>query len=212
MNHHECRHPCSGGITCPCTPDCPRPPYRPPCPPEQCRCGQCAGHGGGKGVLLPRVIASGREWLRRQGMQLCVEGLPECAEGPFTLMSVWVVGEATWVQEPDVSRRMMCLRVKIPLLCQVRDSHGCMHCARAWVEVDASVHLSGSLAECWRSQMLVHPCVRLVCPPCTSCDGCFDVQLEILVECWMVHWECCPAMPQKPECPPLPLYPQPRRE
>lgn len=191
-------------------------PCRPLCPPEECRCNSCRQPPPGccgqeqRGFLLPRILASGRAWLRRCQTTLQVEGLPECAPPPLTLLSVCAAGEPAWTQEHDPARHALCLHVTIPLICQVRDSCGCIHNGRACIRVDVAMQLSVPAAECWRSTVLVQPCVRLVCAPCPSEDGCFEAELEILAECYMIHWEPCMAGQPKPACPPsLPLYPQP---
>ena len=211
-----CR-PCDCGISCPVE-DCCRPCPPRPCPPEQCHCDLCrrkecgcGGGGGGRGYLLPRVIASGREWLRRCQACLTVEGLPDCAEPPLTLVAVCAAGEPTWTEEVDPCQRALCLQITIPLMCQVRDCRGCVYSGRACVQVGTTMRLSVPHAECWRNTMMVLPCVRLVCVPCASNTPCFDALLEILVECYMVRWEAYLPQNQRPVCPPpdLPLYPQP---
>ena len=188
-------------------------PCRSVCPSEECRYNSCNRPPDGsvrQGFLLPRILASGREWLRRCQTTLRMEGLPECAPPPLTLISVCVAGEPSWVQEHDPARRALCLHVTIPLICQVRDSCGCVHSGRSCARVDVALRLTMPAAECWRNTLLVQPCVRLVCAPCSSEHACFEAELEILAECYMIRWEPCMAGPPKPECPPsLPLYPQP---
>ncbi|MGN0746864.1 MAG: hypothetical protein ACI4ML_09340 [Aristaeellaceae bacterium] len=192
-------------------------PCRPLCPPEACRCAGCSqpprglcGQERKQGFLLPRILASGRTWLRCCQTTLRVEGLPECAPPPLTLLSVCVAGEPAWTQEHDPARRALCLHVSIPLICQVQDGCGCSHTGRACAQVDVMLRLTMPAAECWRNTLLVQPCVRLVCVPCPSEDGCFQAELEILAEAFMIRWEPCMAGPPRPECPPsLPLYPQP---
>ncbi|MGN1018854.1 MAG: hypothetical protein ACI4O7_00650 [Aristaeellaceae bacterium] len=207
MRQQDCMHRGWSGRQEPC---------RPLCPPEECRCGGCrkppgcCGQEQKQGFLLPRILASGRAWLRRCQTTLRVEGLPECAPPPLTLLSVCACGEPAWTQEQDPVRRTLCLHVTIPLLCQVRDGCGCVHSGRGCARVDVAMRLSVPEGECWRSTVLVQPCVRLVCAPCASEDGCFEAELEILAECYMIRWEPCLTGPSRPECPPsLPLYPQP---
>lgn len=146
-------------------------------------------------------------------MTLTVDGLPECAQPPFTLMAVCAAGEPSWTESPDPVRRMVCLHVTVPLLCQVRDGCGSVHTGRSCLEVDTALRLPVPQGECWRNALMVLPCVRLVCVPGGSSGACFDVQLEVLVESYMVRWEPCLPQSQRPACPPdLPLYPQPRLE
>ena len=45
-----------------------------------------------KGVLLPRILASGREWQRRACVALYVGGLPEDANGRLQLVGVTACG------------------------------------------------------------------------------------------------------------------------
>ena len=189
-------------------------PCRPPCPPEACRCDTCrrpppCPQEHKRGFLLPRILASGRAWLRNCQTTLRVEGLPDCPT-PWTLLSVAVAGEPQWIQEHDPGRQTLCLHLTIPLLCQARDGCGCIHTGRSCVTVDVCMQLMTPAAECWRSTILALPCVRLMGAPCPSEDGCFDAVLEIVAECYMVRWEPCMAGPPQPPRPPqLPLYPQP---
>lgn len=174
-----------------CCPEC-KPPKPAPC----------------QGFLLPKIIASGREWLRRSCVTLQVEGLPCCAKPPFTLCSVSPCGEPEW--EP-LDGRALRFRVKLPLLCQVRDACGCLHSGQAAISVEVCLTPTCPAPECWRSCMTVLPCVRLVCADCSQ-DGCFNTQLEVLVEAYLLRWEpCMTNLPCKPKCPELPLYPQPCR-
>lgn len=160
-----------------------------------------------QGFLLPKIIASGREWLRRCCVNLAVEDLPRCTQPPFTLCSVSSCGEPCWESLPD--GRPLRFRVRIPLLCQVRDACGCLHSGRAEISSELCLTPACPLAECWRASMMVLPCVRLVCADCSQ-DACFNAQLEVLVEAYLLRWEACMThQPCKPACPDLPLYPQP---
>ena len=133
-----------------------------------------------------------------------------CMRPPLRLLSVCVGGEPVWTQTQDAARRLLCLQVMIPLLCQVEDSCGAVHTVRSCVQVDTALRLPMPVAECWRSSIMALPCVRLVQGGCAGADGCFDAQLEIHLCCYLVRWEVVGAQ-ARPECPPpLPLYPQPR--
>ena len=193
--HGEQRPCCCHGLPqrpCACC-ECPRPQPRP--------CGQ--------GFLLPKIIACGREWLRRQCFRLEVEGFPACPQGPLTLTSVFPCGEPTWTPVPWEHPGQLRLRVRIPLLCQARDRCGCEWCGRACIETDICLNHACPRPECWRSSILVLPCVRLVCPACAE-GCCFEAQLEVLLEAYLLRWEPCAApQPCRPACPELPLYPQP---
>ena len=115
----NCCRPMPPQAPCPSRPPCPS------CPPTQ------------KGVLLPRILASGREWQRRACVALYVGGLPEDANGRLRLVGVTACGDADWeiapYQEPHPcgcrgcrpSRPAPCLlRVNIPVVCQVHRFRG----------------------------------------------------------------------------------------
>lgn len=161
------------------------------------------------GYLLPRVIACGREWNRRCTVCLRVEGLPACARPPLTLLSVSAGESCAWEMLPQPSCSRVLLHVRIPLICQVRDCDGCVHTGTASLETDVALQMNVRSQDSWRSSVMVLPCVRLVCHPCTSDNACFDVQLEVIVEAYMTRWEMCRPCPTQPSCPTdLPLFPQ----
>lgn len=176
---------------------------------HDCSCAACTPPRPSHGWLLPRIIAKGKEWLRRQCFSLQIDHLPACAQSPYTLISVSPCGEPTW--EPLADGRPLCFRVRIPLVCQVRDGCGCLHSGSACISLNASLTPLCPPHECWRSCMMVLPCVRLVCSACSQ-TCCIDAQLEVLLEAYLLRWESCMAsQPCKPKCPDLPLYPQPCR-
>lgn len=209
----------------------------PPCPPQTCGCGECGCHEGGcgerrcapppipcrpptgcsshrplpsGGFLLPRIVAAGREWQRRCSLMLSVDGLPMGAEAPFTLLEVTACGQPTWETLEDNDPRATCLRVRVPLACLVRDRCNHTYTARSAITVDVRLRHNHPRSECWRSNLMVLPCVRLICIPCSSETSTFDVLLEVLVEAYMTRWEPCLSGPEpKPCCPDLPLFPQP---
>lgn len=179
MKHHTC-----------CCPGC-TPPRPAPCP----------------GFLLPRVIASGRGGDPRSCLQLQVEGLPCQAQPPYTLTSVSPAGEPSW--EPLTGAQGLSYCVSIPLVCQVRDACGCLYCGHAHITTQVCLTPCRPAHECWRSCMMVLPCVRLICAQ-SACEPCFTAQLEVLVEAYLLRWEPCgTAQTCKPRCPELPLYPHP---
>lgn len=158
-------------------------------------------------MLLPRVIASGREWLRRTCVNLQVEELPCCAQPPFALVQVSPAGEPTW--EPAGEGRTLRFRVHIPLLCQVRDSCGGMHQGKSCISVEVCLRPTCPAPDCWRANLLALPSVRLICAECSH-GACFAAQLEVAVEVYLLRWETCSTgIPCKPACPDLPLYPPP---
>ena len=209
--------------SCGC-PECSPPPV---CAPQTCQCSDCRCGPPplpprpapscfpqrpfpSNGFLLPRIIAAGREWQRRCSLTLEITGLPLGAEPPLTLLDLTSCGQPTWEILACDDPRAMLLRVKVPLTCQVRDRCNSVHTGRAAITVDVRLRLSVPQAECWRGNLLVLPCVRLLCIPCSSERPTFDVLLEVLVEAYMTRWEpCLNGPPQKPACPDLPLFPQP---
>ena len=194
-----CPDPCVPEPIC-CNP-CERPVCPPrPCPPKPCPC---------RSYLLPRVIASGREWRRRCQLCLTVSGLPECAKPPFSLIAVSALDPADTTFQPAPVHTRMTMHVVIPLLCQVRDRNGCIFTGQGLLETDVCMHLSVPCDECWRSAILVQPCVRLVSMPCASDVPQFDTCLEVLIEAYLIRWEPSSPMGQPaPACRELPLYPQ----
>lgn len=212
MKHHRPYpayppQPCSPPIHpqgCGC-PDCMQ--HMPqPCPPPDCRWDGCAPPScpphachDAQRFLLPRIISSGRTWLRRECFTLHLDGLPSCLQMPLMLISVAASGEAPqWEPLPDAHPGQMRLHICIPLTCQVRDCSGCTYTAHATIEVDACLRLQAPQCECWRSTLMLLPCVRLVCPPPCADSPCFDVQLEVLVEAYLTRWEAC-TRSQHPE-------------
>lgn len=175
-----------------------------------CRCHLCRpAKPAQASILLPRVIASGRTWLRRCPCALRVDSLPECIPGPLTLLHVIPCGDASWTCLPCTHPRQMLLQVSVPLSCTVRDACGTCHTGHACIEAELCLNLTCPACECWRSNAAVFPQVRLVCAPCSS-NCCFNTQLEILIDGYLLRWECCASpLPCKPQCPDLPLYPQP---
>lgn len=214
-----CDAPAPDAPCAPCAPCCPPPPQGHP---DGCCCCQCCPRPDQpcekphrpfppKGFLLPRIVASGREWLRRACLTLEVNDLPGCATPPFTLVQVrQSCREPSWEILPASGQRQLCLRLCIPVDCQIRDADCCMHTGRATVETEVSLRLGFPACECWRNALMVLPCVRLIQPSAPCCDPCFQVELEILAELYMIRWEPCMVGVPKPVCPDLPLYPQPR--
>lgn len=162
-------------------------------------------------VLIPKVICSGREWQRQLCTTLHVSGLPECAKCPFQLVSVQQSGAFPWWEpvKEDCCRDRLMYHVYIPVCCCVKDACGCEYFAPAVVELDACLRLNCNPSECWRHNLVIVPCVRMVCPPVCSNDACFEVTLEVVLELFLIHWQVLSSRPPKPECRQLPLYPQP---
>ena len=149
--------------------------------------------------LLPRIVGCGRCWLRCTAFTLHLDGLPDCLQPPLMLVGVSNGCDAPyWSLSPGCKASQQCLHVVLPLCCEVRDCSGCTYQARAFIEVDMTVQLSVPQSECWRSCVMLQPCVRLVCPPPASQQPCFDAQLDVLIEAYLTHWEPC-ASGGKPE-------------
>lgn len=206
---HSCRPVCEPHLCCNGVPQRPT-----PC---ECGCQHCRPHPYAcphaglppHGFLLPRIIASGRQWLQRFSLCLRVEDLPDCLQMPLTLLSVTCCGACSWEPMAGESNRICQLRVTIPLCCQVQDPCGEVFVGHASLTVEVPLRLSVSSTECWRNSIMVLPCVRMAGTPCGSNCAVFDVQLEVLVEAYMTRWEPCLTGTPRPVCPDLPLYPQP---
>lgn len=215
--------PCERPTCC-----CQERPAPPPCPPQNCGCSECrcapppvpcrpqiGCHSQrplpSGGFLLPRIIAAGREWQRRCSLTLTVDGLPMSAQAPFTLLEVTACGQPTWETLDCDDPRATYLRVRVPLTCLVRDHCNKVYTGSSAITVDVRLRHSRHRSECWRSNLMVLPCARLICIPCSSENATFDVLLEVLVEAYMTRWEPCLSgcEPPKPACPDLPLFPQP---
>lgn len=174
-----------------------RPPA--PCPPKP------AAH---QGFLLPRILASGRQWQRHYPLCLEIEGLQELTS-PLTLESVHVSGDARWEISPGDNPQLLCLHVRIPLACRVCDGCGRFRTGSTHLCTCVTLRLSLPAAQCWRASLMLLPCVRLACPPCTAECPCFDAVLEFLVDGYLIRWDPCLSGASSPVCPELPLYPQP---
>ena len=102
--------------------------------------------------------------------------------------------------------------MNIPVVCQVQAACGQVLRGESVLTTDVALPIRCVQAECWRNQMMVLPCVRLIdggAPVCA--DDCrppvFDCTIELLVEAYMTRWEACGS--PAPTCPDLPLFPPP---
>ena len=100
-----------------------------------------------------------------------------------------------------------CVRISIPLSVQLCDPCGRLLSVPAQTETDVSLPRSFQCQNRQSCQLVIFPCVRLLCAE-ESC-GCFAVQLQIVLEMFLVCHELCGRC--KPACPQLPLYPPPIR-
>lgn len=137
------------------------------------------------GVAAPRVCGA----VRRR--------LPEDANGRLQLVGVTACGDADWeiapYQEPRPcgcrgcrpSRPAPCLlRVNIPVVCQVQAECGQVLRGESVLTTDVALPIRCVQAECWRNQMMVLPCVRLIdggAPVCA--DDCRPLCLIARLSC-----------------------------
>ncbi|MDD3335547.1 MAG: hypothetical protein PHI98_08510 [Eubacteriales bacterium] len=232
---HQPEHPCPCSKPEPCDPPRPRPcpPPKPPkprpclppktmpcdhhCPPpkprpeEGCRCKPVRPRM--ESVLLQKIIACERRVIPNLCTALKLEGLPCCAEPPFTLLMVQQSGAQPWwtpLESHGPDTRLH-LRVCIPVCCQVRDCRGKLYEATSMVEAEISLKPACPISECWKNSIFVVPCVRLLCAECCSEDETFEVRLEVKLEVYLLRPEPCMMHKPEPPCPDLPLYPQPVR-
>ncbi len=182
---------------------CPRPP-RPPKPPKNCL---------GQSVLLNKIICSERKCFPNLCTELTLADLPCCAKAPFMLLMVQQSGANPWWAplENDGPRNRLCLRVCIPVCCQIRDACGRHFSAMGTVELDTCFSPGCSPSDCWRHTLTLVPCVRLCNPPVCAQDCVFPVRLEVVLEMYLTRPEPCLMRSSEPSCPELPLYPQPCR-
>ncbi len=164
-----------------------------------------------QGVLLSRIVCSERRLFPALCVKLCPEGLPPCAQPPYELLMVQQSGAQPYWTPLDTPAHdsRMCIKVMIPVCCQIRDDCGQCYAARAEVPVEARLNPGFARCDCWRYQFVFAPCVRLRCAPACSRDGCFEVELEISLEIYVTQLAPCAARPSEPSCPDLPLYPPP---
>lgn len=137
---------------------------------------------------MPRVVASGRAWLRNTDVTLCAEDLPDCARPPFTLICAAASGPSSWeFAESDRGRTI--LRVTIPLVMQVRDCSGMVFCAHASITADVPLRTPFPTGGMHGAHVFIDPSVALACSPVSCDDACFDCTLDVLVDVYLVRWE-----------------------
>lgn len=172
-------------------------------PPQPCQPSRC------DGVLLPRIIAHERRCIPRLCTSLCLKDLPDCA--PLCLQSLLPSAQTpTWTlaDSPDGCGRVH-LRICIPVAAQLCDACGNRHCAQGAVE--ACVLLPHAFASLHRRRLYIEPQIQLLCAEAGCNPGCFDVQLHVSLEIYLLCMEAFAMRPPKPACPQLPLYPPPMR-
>lgn len=189
----------------------PRPPR--PCPemckpprPPVCDCRPPKA----EGVLLQKIICCEKRDIPRLCTQLTLTGL--CAQPPLSLGWVQQSGAQPWWTPLDgcscaSGRLPVC--VSIPVCAQVCDCAGQAHHASGIVDVETYLCMPG--CDLWQHSLYIVPHVRLCCAECCQ-EGCtFQVQLQILLEMYLLRPEPCMMRRPGPSCPDLPLYPPPIR-
>ena len=177
----------------------PRPPKpKPPC------------HKGAESVLMQKIVSCEKRNFPNACTELTLEGVPPCAQPPYTLVMVQQSGAQPWWSplENHLDGRLR-IRVSIPVCCQVRDACGKLFTATSVVTVEASLRPLCPMSECWRHNLYVVPFVRLCGTDCTSDCATFAVRLEICMDIYLLRPEPCMMRRAEPPCPDLPLYPQP---
>ncbi|MBQ7850903.1 MAG: hypothetical protein IJ343_14355, partial [Clostridia bacterium] len=142
--------------------------------------------------------------VRAGNLMLCVQDIPEEAQGPFSLLSVSASGPSDW-EFVSFDRYRALLRVTIPLTVRIRDCAGCVYTGHSSVTVDVPVRITIPQADLGRARVEVMPSVRLVCVNGCSDDGCFTVALAILVDVYVARWEFSSDGVTVPCRPDLPL-------
>lgn len=197
-------NPCCEPPKQPC---CPPPRPNPCCPqPKPCKTKT-------EGVLLQKIVACERRNIPSLSTELTLEGLPCCATPPFRLLMVQQSGAQPWWTPLDNQgpNARLCIKVSIPVCCQVQDCCGKLYNATSVVEAEASLRPPCPLSECWRHSIFVAPCVRLCMAECCSQDCTFQACLQVSLELYLLRPEPCMMHKPEPACPDLPLYPPPIR-
>ena len=159
------------------------------------------------GMLLPRIVAHESRCIPRLCTQLCLTGLPECACPPLCLRSLQPAcqpPEWTLCGSPDGCGRQQ-MQVRIPVSAQLCDGCGNAHHASGMVEAMVFLPPAFNRHPCLR--LHIEPQLTLLCAQAACQPGCFDVQLHLSMEIYLLKLEVFAAKPPKPICPQLPLYP-----
>ena len=169
------------------------------CPPHACRPPQP------EGVLLPKILCNEKRVIPRLCTTLQVNGLPDCRAvrivriEPSCIPPTWSPGT------PDGCGRST-VNISIPVDVTVCDDCGRQHTGNALVEtnvVSACASRPG-----WQQRLLIVPCIQLLCSE-PGCGSCFDVQLHLTLDIYLLCLQPHMMHPPAPACPDLPLYPQP---
>lgn len=174
-----------------------------PKPPSACRCRPRKP----EGVLLPRIVACDRRTIPCLDVSLCLSGLPACVQPPLTLVSLAQNGaQPEWTPVYD-SCRGACLRVRIPVCAKVCDRCQGTYHGDGVIETEVSVRCDCLPAD--RQCLYLTACVCLLCAQPCSQDACFQAQVRVTLDVYLIQPEPCLLKRPEPECPDLPLYPPP---
>ncbi len=162
-------------------------------------------------VLLQKIVCCEKRTIPSLCTRIRAEGLPECACAPYRLTSLTQSGAQPWWRPleshgPDM-RSHIC--VSVPVCCQICDGEGRSFHATAVVEAEVSYRQPSQPFDSWRSSVFIVPCVRMMGGDVCSDDACFCVEVEIHLEIYLLRPEPCAVHRPEPQCPELPLYPEP---
>lgn len=155
------------------------------------------------GVLMPRIIGSGRLCQRVRELTLCVQDIPETAVAPYALHSVSASGPVDW-EFISSDRWQAILRANIPLTAVIRDCNGCVFACHSSITVEVPVRMTIPTVDLGRAHVALQPGVKLLCAARCSEDGCFNVTLAVLVDVYVARWEASAdgvTIPCRPDLP-----------
>jgi len=161
---------------------------------SSCGCGGCGCYWpdvpalASGGMLMSRIVATGRACVRANDVTLCVQDIPECAQPPYALVGLTASGPTDW-EFLNIERWRAVLRVTIPLTVQIKDCAGCIYSGHSSVTVDVPVNITIPQRHPGRMHVQVMPSIRLLCVDGCSEDGCFTVSVAVLVDVYVVRWE-----------------------
>ena len=148
---------------------------------------------------MQRIVACEKRSIPCLCTEWCFDG---CTAG--CIQQVSVSGAPCWTMENGGL-----IRLTLPVSVRLCDS--CGRCFTQSASVDVQTDLPHSFLCAMddpRNTLLILPCVRLLRAECASA-GCFRVQLCISLDLYLLRYEALCCGHPKPQCPQLPLYPQP---
>lgn len=155
-------------------------------------------------MIVPRVIAAGRAVQRCLDASFCAEDLPDCAAAPYTLIGVTAGSVSDW-EFVDENSSCVTIRATLRLQLQIRDANCCNYTAHTTITVDVPLRSAFPRRDHWRTHVFILPNVRLSCAPVCSETDCFNVQLDVAVDVFLVRWEPSSSDGTIPCRPDLPL-------